>query len=122
MEDRVPSIDSELAEAALLLLDSRAQAEDANSEPVSEFTITRFTYDSFGSVISGQDQGSALYVSSGQAKRLSVAPYGPTLDWRIAHCMYYGFYLNIQCHQRDLVNSICFHVMLPRLIPWRMGI
>jgi len=81
----------ELAPSIQPLPDLLIQAEDANfeanSEPVSNLTITRFPFGHPGAPIPDADQGSesATYQSSQAALDSSVwAPFCSNLDWEIA--------------------------------------
>jgi len=81
--DEVPPI--EPAEPARPLPDLLVQAEEANSSPIAELSITRFTYGSPGAPIPGPVQGSAMYRSSQVApSSLDWAPFSSELDWEIA--------------------------------------
>jgi len=81
--DEVPPI--EPAEPARPLPDPLVQAEEANSSPIAELSITRFTYGSPGAPIPGPVQGSAMYGSSQVApSSLDWAPFSSELDWEIA--------------------------------------
>ena len=81
--DEVPPI--EPAEPTRPLPDPLIQVEEANSEPIAELSITRFTYGSPGAPIPGPVQGSAMYVSNQAApSSLDWAPFSSELDWEIA--------------------------------------
>jgi len=82
--DEVPPI--EPAEPARPLPDPLVQAEEANSSPIAELSITRFTYGSPGAPIPGPVQGSVMYRSSQVApSSLDWAPFSSELDWEITH-------------------------------------
>jgi len=55
---------AELAEATQLPPDPLIQAEEANLEPISKFTITHFPHGSPGTPLPGAAQGSTAYQSS----------------------------------------------------------
>jgi len=82
--DEVPPI--EPAEPTQPLPDLLVQAEEVNSSPIAELSITRFTYGSPGALIPGPVQGSVMYGSSQVApSSLDWAPFSSELDWEITY-------------------------------------
>ena len=81
--NEVPPV--EPAEPMQPLTDSLIQAEEANSEPIAELSITRFTYGSPGAPIPGPVQCSAVYGPSQVApSSLDWALFSSKLNWEIA--------------------------------------